>query len=203
MEKHRHAKAAYKAYTLRDYQGLKQQGKMGGLGPSTDITQETVEKVRRQKLYSEVIRQQNKQISRIPFLPAHKHNAADTADKDAPTPRRKALEYARSISKPKVSPRVKRDGQENNTPAAGTAVGTGAASVAGTGTSAVAAATSVAVPERVRLMAGVDSAQLSQLESLRRRHEQEKQAVAQLNAIPHLILIILCPRQDEESRMVL
>jgi hypothetical protein len=49
------------------------------------------EKMRRQKLYSNVIREQNKKISRIPFLPAAR-NAVGSNNKDNMVPRRKVTE---------------------------------------------------------------------------------------------------------------
>ncbi|KAG5284291.1 hypothetical protein AALO_G00025070 [Alosa alosa] len=161
LERQRHTKAqaGYKVYTLKDYKSIKHNVKLGGLGPSNAVTETTAEKMRRQKLYSDVIRQQNKNISRIPFLPARaKTQAPERTDKDT-TPRWKALEYARTIAKLKVSPRPKKESQ-TQTQAAG----------------AQAQAQSSYLSE-------VDIGRLTLLESLRQRHEQEKQAVAQLSAV--------------------
>ncbi|NP_001038488.2 jhy protein homolog [Danio rerio] len=113
MEKHRQlkAKANYKAYTLKDYKDMKQEVKLGGLGPTNMVPEAVAEKIRRQKLYSNVIREQNKKISRIPSLSAKDPVGSD--DKDA-VPRRKALEYAKTIAKPKAPPKSKdRPGEHN------------------------------------------------------------------------------------------
>ncbi|TRY90577.1 hypothetical protein DNTS_018357 [Danionella cerebrum] len=92
------------AYSLKDYKSLKQEVKLGGLGPANVITDVLAEKIRRQKLYSNVIREQNKKISRIPSLSAKDPVGSD--NKDA-VPRRKALEYAKSIAKPKPPPKAR------------------------------------------------------------------------------------------------
>ncbi|XP_056323094.1 jhy protein homolog [Danio aesculapii] len=113
MEKHRQlkAKANYKAYTLKDYKDMKQEVKLGGLGPTNMVPEAVAEKIRRQKLYSNVIREQNKKISRIPSLSAK--DPVGSVDKDA-VPRRKALEYAKTIAKPKAPPKSKdRPGEQN------------------------------------------------------------------------------------------
>lgn len=65
-----------------------------------------------------------------------------------------ALEYARTIAKPSVSPRLKKEAQEMT-----------------------------AAPDQARYLSGVDMGQLTILESLRKRHELEKQAVAQFKAV--------------------
>ncbi|KAG7271084.1 hypothetical protein CRUP_026016 [Coryphaenoides rupestris] len=62
------------------------------------------EKLRRQRLYSNVIREQNKKTSEIPLPPLPK----DPEDTDKGLPRRKALEYAKSIAKPQPKPEPKR-----------------------------------------------------------------------------------------------
>ncbi|XP_062392605.1 jhy protein homolog isoform X2 [Sardina pilchardus] len=158
LERQRHTKApaGYKVYTLKDYKSIKHNVKLGGLGPSKAVTESTAEKMRRQKLYSDVIRQQNKSISRIPFLPAQaKTQAPERTNKDT-TPRTKALEYARTIAKPKVSPRPKQEAQETQ---------------------------AVTAQAQAGYLSEVDMGRLTLLETLRQRHEQEKQAVAQLNAV--------------------
>ncbi|XP_048036679.1 jhy protein homolog isoform X1 [Megalobrama amblycephala] len=106
MEKHNQLKAKtnYKAYTLKDYKSMQQEVKLGGLGPTNTIPEAVAEKIRRQKLYSNVIREQNKKISRIPSLSAKDPVGSD--DKDI-VPRRKALEYAKTIAKPKPPPKSK------------------------------------------------------------------------------------------------
>ncbi|KAM9729003.1 jhy protein homolog [Menidia menidia] len=54
----------------------------------------------RQRLYSDVIRELNKKISRIPFPPTK-----DPEGSHKKVPRMKALEYAKTISKPLASQR--------------------------------------------------------------------------------------------------
>ncbi|XP_059400517.1 jhy protein homolog isoform X2 [Carassius carassius] len=113
MEKHRQLKANsnYKAYTLKDYKNMKQEVKLGGLGPTNTIPEAVAEKIRRQKLYSNVIREQNKKISRIPSLSAKDPVGSDNKDT---VPRRKALEYAKNIAKPKPPPKPKDRPREQN-----------------------------------------------------------------------------------------
>nr|XP_055064243.1 jhy protein homolog isoform X2 [Misgurnus anguillicaudatus] len=103
MERHRQAKTSYKPYTLKDYKNMRQEVKLGGLGPTNTIPEAMAEKIRRQKLYSNVIREQNKKISRIPSLPAKDPVGSDNKDT---VPRRKALEYAKTIAKPKAPPKT-------------------------------------------------------------------------------------------------
>ncbi|XP_016118692.1 uncharacterized protein C11orf63-like isoform X1 [Sinocyclocheilus grahami] len=113
MEKHRQLKANsnYKAYTLKDYKNMKQEVKLGGLGPTNTIPEAVAEKIRRQKLYSNVIHEQNKKISRIPSLSAKDPVGNDNKDT---VPRRKALEYAKNIAKPKPPPKPKDRPREQN-----------------------------------------------------------------------------------------
>ncbi|XP_073685113.1 jhy protein homolog [Garra rufa] len=113
MEKHRQLKAQsnYKAYTLKDYKNMKQEVKLGGLGPMNTIPEAVAEKIRRQKLYSNVIREQNKKISRIPSLSAKDPVGSDNKDT---VPRRKAIEYAKTIAKPKPPPNPKDRPREQN-----------------------------------------------------------------------------------------
>ncbi|XP_069021239.1 jhy protein homolog [Embiotoca jacksoni] len=99
----------------------------------------------RQKLYSNVIHEQNKKISRIPFPPAK-----DPEGNNKKVPRMKALEYAKTIAKPPVQSKPKQqqkhqsEGFIDNTP----------------------------------YLRDLDVSQLAILELLRKRHEEEKQAVA-------------------------
>ncbi|KAG1970497.1 jhy protein homolog isoform X2 [Pimephales promelas] len=116
MEKLRQLKAKtnYKAYTLKDYKDMKQEVKLGGLGPTNTIPEAVAEKIRRQKLYSNVIHEQNKKISRIPSLSAKDSVGSDTKDT---VPRMKALEYAKTIAKPKPPPKSKdRNGKQPQNP---------------------------------------------------------------------------------------
>ncbi|XP_056592239.1 jhy protein homolog isoform X2 [Triplophysa dalaica] len=105
MERHRQLKAKtnYKPYTMKDFTNLRQELKLGGLGPTNTIPEAVAEKIRRQKLYSNVIREQNKKISRIPSLSAKDPVGSDNKDT---IPRRKALEYAKTIAKPKAPPKT-------------------------------------------------------------------------------------------------
>ncbi|XP_010780517.1 jhy protein homolog isoform X1 [Notothenia coriiceps] len=89
-------RATYKAYSLKEYKQLKSDIHLRGLGPDYTAAEQT--KMKRQKLYSNVIREQNKSISRIPFL-----LAKDPEGSDKKVPRVKALEYAKTIAKPVAS----------------------------------------------------------------------------------------------------
>ncbi|XP_051541038.1 jhy protein homolog [Myxocyprinus asiaticus] len=113
MERHRQMKdkSNYKVYTLKDYKNMKQEVKLGGLGPTNTIPEAMAEKIRRQKLYSNVIREQNKKISRIPSLLAEDPVGSDNKDN---VPRRKALEYAKTIAKPKAPQKLKDTSREKN-----------------------------------------------------------------------------------------
>ncbi|XP_020501690.2 jhy protein homolog [Labrus bergylta] len=96
MEKQKQrARGTYKAYSLKDYKQLRSDINLQGLGPNYKAIEKTAEKLKRQRLYSNVIREQNKNISRIPFLPAK-----GPEGKDKKVPRMKALEYAKTITKP-------------------------------------------------------------------------------------------------------
>ncbi|KAI5629223.1 hypothetical protein C0J50_8122 [Silurus asotus] len=149
------AKSTYKAYTLKDYKSLNLEMKLGGLGHSNNVAKDVTEKIRQQKLYSNVIREQNKKISRIPSVPTW--NAVGSNNKNS-IPRNKALEYAKTIAKPKAPQQPKK--------------------------------VSINKTEQKRLFEhsaylqlGVDLTQLSTLEMLKQRHEQEKQAVARFSNI--------------------
>ncbi|XP_041864784.1 jhy protein homolog [Melanotaenia boesemani] len=100
MEKQKQTRAGvtYKAYTLKDYKQLELDIKLQGLGPDYTAKKKAVSKMKRQKLYSNVIREQNKKISRIPF-PLTK----DPEGNDKKVLRMKALDYAKTIVKPLAS----------------------------------------------------------------------------------------------------
>ncbi|KAL7389344.1 hypothetical protein ABVT39_002123 [Epinephelus coioides] len=102
MEKQKQlrARVTYKAYSLKDYTQLKSDINLRGLGPDYKAIEKT--KMKRQKLYSNVIREQNKNIRRIPFL-----LAKDPEGNDKKVPRIKALEYAKTIAKPPVQSQPK------------------------------------------------------------------------------------------------
>ncbi|MCJ8742528.1 hypothetical protein PDJAM_G00083020 [Pangasius djambal] len=148
------AKTTYKAYTLKDYKSLNRDVKLGGLGPSSTVAEDVAEKIRQQKLYSNVIREQNKKISRIPSLPTRNPVGRDNKNN---IPRNKALEYAKTIAKPKAPQQLKerpRDQTESER----------------------------VFEHSAYLQLGVDLTQLSTLEMLRKRHEQEKQVVARFTS---------------------
>ncbi|XP_076017312.1 jhy protein homolog [Genypterus blacodes] len=86
---------SYTAYTLKDYRQLKPSANLQGLGPDYTATEKTAENMRRQKLYSDQIRKENKKISRIRFLPAKSPEGNDKK-----ILRMKALEYSKTIAKP-------------------------------------------------------------------------------------------------------
>ncbi|KAI4895930.1 hypothetical protein NFI96_031274 [Prochilodus magdalenae] len=157
LEKQRQlkTKTAYKAYTLKDFRALNQEVKLGGLGPTNTVTENVAEKIRRQKLYSNVIREQNKKISRIPSLPAK--NPVGSDNKDA-IPRNKALEYAKTIAKPKAPQQWREKPKEKSE-------------------------NDGVFEHSAYLQLGVDLSQLATLEMLRKRHEQEKQAVARFTSL--------------------
>ncbi|KAG7483582.1 hypothetical protein MATL_G00039890 [Megalops atlanticus] len=148
-------KTTYKAYSLKDYKALKQDVKLGGLGPNYKVTEMTAEKIRRQKQYSNKVREQNKNLSRNPFLPAKNPMGSDT--REDIVPRRKALEYARSIPKPRPPPHPKNReaGKED-------------------------------FHEPLGYLEDIDLSQLARLEMLQKRHEEEKQVVAHFKAL-HVI----------------
>ncbi|XP_035391666.1 jhy protein homolog [Electrophorus electricus] len=150
LEKQRQFKpqTTYKVYTLKDYRTLNQEVKLGGLGPSYTVTEEVAKKIKRQKLYSNVIREQNKKISTIPFLPDR--NPLGSGNK-GDIPRNKALEYAKTIMKPKAPQQWRERPQEKH---------------------------EKALEHPAILQLGLDLSQLAALDMLRKRHEEEKQAVA-------------------------
>ncbi|XP_018548058.1 jhy protein homolog isoform X1 [Lates calcarifer] len=138
MEKKKQLRVTYKAYKQ-----LKTD--VNQKGPHLDYTAIEKTKIKQQKLYSNVIREQNKKISRIPFLPAK-----DPEGSDKKVPRMKALEYAKTIAKPPVQSQPKQ--REKNQPEG--------------------------LTELSPYLQGLDVSQLTTLGLLRKRHEEEKQAVA-------------------------
>ncbi|XP_076606583.1 jhy protein homolog [Chaetodon auriga] len=145
MEKQKQLKArvTYKAYSLKDYKQLKSDIHVQGLGPDYKAIEKTAEKMKQQRLYSNVIRERNKKISRIPFLPAK-----DPEGNDKKVPRMKALEYAKTIAKPPIQSQPKQKHQ------------------------------SAGFIEHTSYLEGLDGSQPATLEVLRKRHEEEKKAVA-------------------------
>ncbi|NXN91069.1 JHY protein, partial [Rhinopomastus cyanomelas] len=70
--------------------------KLGGLGPDYEAMKEKKEKLKQQKEYSQQVKEHNmKKISSVATLPA-------TQPQPPPGPRHKALEYAKTISRPKT-----------------------------------------------------------------------------------------------------
>ncbi|XP_056267864.1 jhy protein homolog isoform X2 [Pseudoliparis swirei] len=134
-QKQLRARVTYKAYSLKNYKQLKLDINLQGLGPDYTAAEET-------KLYSNVIREQNKKISRIPFL-----LAKDPEGNDKKVPRMKALEYAKTIAKPHVQSQPQQRQKH----------------------------WSKGFTEHA---SDVDVSQLATLDVLRKRHEEEKQAVA-------------------------
>ncbi|XP_034406345.1 jhy protein homolog isoform X2 [Cyclopterus lumpus] len=140
-QKQLRARVTYKAYSLKSYKQLKSDMNLRGLGPDYTAIEET-------KLYSNVIREQNKKISRIPFL-----LAKDPEGSDKKVPRVKALEYAKTIAKPPVQSQPQ---QRQKHWAKG-------------------------FTEHASYL---DVSQLATLDVLRKRHEEEKQAVALFRKVP-------------------
>ncbi|CAL8267093.1 unnamed protein product [Merluccius merluccius] len=143
-------RVTYKVYTLKDYRQLKQVVNLCGLGPDK-ANEKTAEKMRRQRLYSNVIREQNKKTSTIPPLPPK-----DPEDIDKTIPRRKALEYAKRIAKPHPKPQPKKHQDQSE----------GFPGLLGSAH-----------------LEGLDLAQLKALDDMRRRHEEEKRAVASFRKV--------------------
>ncbi|XP_040907199.1 jhy protein homolog [Toxotes jaculatrix] len=140
MEKQKQLRA--KA-TCKTYKQLKTDINLRGLHPDYTAMEKT--KMKRQKLYSNVIREQNKKINRNPFRPAK-----DLEGSDKTVPRMKALEYAKTIAKPPVQPPPKQRMKQQ----------------------------SEGFTEGAAYCLGMDVNQLTRLDLLRKRHEEEKQAVA-------------------------
>ncbi|TMS14438.1 Jhy protein-like protein [Larimichthys crocea] len=145
MEKQKQlrTRVTYKAYSLKDYKQLRSDINLRGLGPDYKAIEKT-------RLYSNVIREQNKKISRIPFLPAK-----DPEGNDKKVPRMKALEYAKTIAKPPVQPQSKQTQKHE----------------------------SEGFTEHAPYLEELDMSEPVSLEVLRKRHEEEKKAVAVLRKV--------------------
>ncbi|XP_060702719.1 jhy protein homolog [Hemiscyllium ocellatum] len=89
----------YKPYTLRDYKSLKQDVKLGGLGPDYKSAQEKTEKMKRQKEYATQVKSQNMKPGSKPS-PSQLKPPPGIENKTN-SRRKLALEYARNIQKPK------------------------------------------------------------------------------------------------------
>nr|XP_014341131.1 PREDICTED: uncharacterized protein C11orf63 homolog [Latimeria chalumnae] len=147
-------KTAYKAYTMKDYKNLKQEVTLGGLGPDYQTAQEKAQKVKRQKEYAQQVREQNKKMCSDPFTSLNK-TTLSSENKNS-VPRQKALEYAKSIRKPKITPKPRSTNQEPS---------------------------KRNFFEHPQYLEDFDLSQIAMLEMLQRRHEEEKQAVAAFKAL--------------------
>ncbi|XP_019731784.1 jhy protein homolog isoform X2 [Hippocampus comes] len=99
MEDKKRTRTNYKTYSLKEYKELKLDVKLQGLGPDYTAVKKQAEKMIQQKLYSNAVRERNKNMTKIPFL-----LAKDPVGKDRKVPRIKALEYAKTIVKPLSQP---------------------------------------------------------------------------------------------------
>ncbi|XP_067827136.1 jhy protein homolog [Heptranchias perlo] len=93
----------YKPYTLRDYKDLKQDVKLGGLGPDYKAAPEKAKKMKRQKEYAKQIKKQNLKVG-SKSSPSLLKPSTSIENKDATSRRKVAMEYARNIDKPKPLP---------------------------------------------------------------------------------------------------
>ncbi|GCB72704.1 hypothetical protein scyTo_0002137 [Scyliorhinus torazame] len=94
-------KNTYKPYTLRDYKSLKQDVKLGGLGPDYNSAQEKAKKMKRQMDYAKQVKDQNLKVDSKSSTSLPK-TSASIENKAATSRRKLALEYARNI--PKLKP---------------------------------------------------------------------------------------------------
>uniref|UniRef100_A0A4W3H4N5 Uncharacterized protein n=1 Tax=Callorhinchus milii TaxID=7868 RepID=A0A4W3H4N5_CALMI len=95
-------KPKYKPYSLKSYKELKQDIKLGGLGPDYQAAQEKAEKMKRQKEYAKQIKEQNWKVT---FKQGSLLKAvSDAENKEANLRRKMAMEYAKTVPKPKPAP---------------------------------------------------------------------------------------------------
>ncbi|XP_038635116.1 jhy protein homolog isoform X2 [Scyliorhinus canicula] len=106
-------KNAYKPYTLRDYKSLKQDVKLGGLGPDYNSAQEKAEKMKRQKEYAKQVKDQNLKVDSKSSNSLPK-TSASIENKAATSSRKLALEYARNIHRPKPQATKPRNANEKS-----------------------------------------------------------------------------------------
>ncbi|XP_061660169.1 jhy protein homolog isoform X2 [Syngnathoides biaculeatus] len=99
MEDKLKTRTNYKTYSLKEYKELKLDVKLQGLGPDYTAVKKLAEKMTQQKLYSNGVRERNRNISKIPFL-----LAKEPLGKERKVARIKALEYAKTIAKPLIQP---------------------------------------------------------------------------------------------------
>ncbi|GCC23270.1 hypothetical protein chiPu_0001664 [Chiloscyllium punctatum] len=144
----------YKPYTLRDYKSLKQDVKLGGLGPDYKSAQEKTEKMKRQKEYATQVKNQNMKPGSKPS-PSQLKPPPGIENKTN-SRRKMALEYARNIQKPK--PLAAKPGDANEKSERGE------------------------FPEHSQY-AQLDPSHNILLAMLQQRHEKEKQIVARFTAM--------------------
>ncbi|MGH0157554.1 UNVERIFIED_CONTAM: hypothetical protein FKN15_033864 [Acipenser sinensis] len=111
------------------------------------------EKIKRQRLYSNQVKEQNMKMNKNPYVSTRKPQSNENTED---TTRKKALEYARNIPKPKPPPQPR-----------------GAAEKP----------TKRGLTEHARYLEDLDLSQLATLEMLQRRHEEEKQVVSTFKAL--------------------
>ncbi|XP_071958808.1 uncharacterized protein [Antedon mediterranea] len=91
----------YKKYTLKDYQKLKVDTRLGGLGPDTEATQEKKEKSNRQREYARQVMIKNrkafKQLKTQNWMPS-----PESPQEKGPTKRDIAIEYSKRVPKPRL-----------------------------------------------------------------------------------------------------
>uniref|UniRef100_UPI00398EA6FA jhy protein homolog isoform X2 n=1 Tax=Pristiophorus japonicus TaxID=55135 RepID=UPI00398EA6FA len=86
--------------TLRNYKDLKQDVKLGGLGPDFKSAQEKAKKMKRQKEYAKQINEQNLKVG-SKSSPTLLKPSSSIDNKDITSRRKVAMEYAKNIQKPK------------------------------------------------------------------------------------------------------
>ncbi|XP_043435594.1 jhy protein homolog isoform X2 [Prionailurus bengalensis] len=108
-KKHRKSSSSTKSARLKGYQ--KRDVKLGGLGPDLESIRDKMQKLIQKKEYARQVQEYNtKTLSLLP-----KPQTAKTKSKSA-IPRQKALEYAKTIPKPKPSNLTDRASKEKKNP---------------------------------------------------------------------------------------
>ncbi|XP_078282847.1 jhy protein homolog isoform X2 [Rhinoraja longicauda] len=145
----------FKPFPIRDNKDLKQDVKLGGLGPDYTSTQDKAKKMKRQMEYAKQVNEQNlKDGCKSP--PPLQTQSASTEKTQKPSSRKVAIEYAKTIQKPKPVPANSKMPNElqdqNNLTKHGQCV-------------------------------QLDPSENTMLEMLQERHEKEKQIVAAFKAM--------------------
>ncbi|XP_072885861.1 jhy protein homolog [Hemitrygon akajei] len=96
-------KKHYKPYTMRDHINIKQDVKLGGLGPDYKSIQEKAKKMKRQKEYAKQIKEQNLRDG-CKSSSSPQKQPTSTENKNINSSWKLAKEYAKSIHKPKPLP---------------------------------------------------------------------------------------------------